>query len=180
MTFLECVFPPEAVVEPIFPGSGQTVSTPAWPVSSNQRCWPSLRGSALAFGLGGLTTCLVLGEQQLPQRLKIAPQDPQSHITPIAAFAAIAATLQTVAGLQGADRRLHPGVILSRLAKGHCPFVVLLASLFLSFRGNAGVGHDFGQFLLILRRVKAPIERSALDLVRKLLLQLLYHLRILL
>lgn len=72
MTFFECIFP----LEPIFPGAGQTISAQARPVSSNQRCLPPLRGSALAFGLGGLTTCFVLGEQQLPQRLKIAPQDP--------------------------------------------------------------------------------------------------------
>src|ERR1700736_4846296 len=79
---------------------------------------PALAGLALAFGLGGLAIRLFLGQQQLAQGLQVASQDAQAHVTLVTPFAPIAATLQTVAGLQGTDRRLHARMMLSRLAKG--------------------------------------------------------------
>src|ERR1035438_9807069 len=48
-----------------------------------------LTSHALAFGLGRLAICLVVGQQQLPQDVQIASQNPQTHVTLIARFVAI-------------------------------------------------------------------------------------------
>ncbi len=63
-----------------------------------------LPSRTFAFGLGGLAIRFVSGQQQLAQGLEIAPQDAQTNVTLVSRLAAIPATLQAVAGLQGADR----------------------------------------------------------------------------
>src|ERR1039457_1486431 len=131
-----------------------------------------LTSHALAFGLGRLAICLVVGQQQLPQDVQIASQNPQTHVTLIARFVAIPTTLQPVARLQRADCRLDSGMSLSRLAKCHCPLLLLLTPLLLPFRHDTRRPHDRRQVLLILRRVKGPVKRGALDLAPKTLLQL--------
>src|SRR2546422_7995269 len=50
------------------------------------------------------------------------------YTTLFRSLAAIAAPFQSVAQLQGADRRLDPWVLLSRFTKSHRPFLVLLQS----------------------------------------------------
>src|SRR5271167_2320920 len=96
--------------------------------------------------------------------MEIPPQDTQAYVTLVTPLTPIPTTLQTIASLQGADRRLHPRMMLTRLAKGHRALLLLLTPLLLAFRGNTGRPHDLTQFLLILRRVKGPVERGTLDL----------------
>src|SRR5689334_18497936 len=124
-----------------------------------------------AFGFRGLAIGSVSSQQQLAQGLKIAPQDAQGHVTFEAALAAIAAPFQTVARLQGADRRLDARMMLSRFAKGHGCLLFLLTTLFGSFAGDARRPHDRCQFPLILRGVKGAVERGALDFALAPLLQ---------
>src|SRR5262249_57164242 len=116
------------------------------------------------FRFSGLAIRSVLSQQQFAQGLQVAPQDTQSHVTLEAALTAVAASFQTVAGLQGTDLRLHARMLLSRFAKGHGSLLFLFTPLRLSFAGDAGRSHDRRQVALILRCVKSAVERSALDL----------------
>src|SRR6266404_5688162 len=63
-------------------------------------------------------------------------------------------------------------MILTRFAKGHGCLLLLLTALLLSLRRYTRRPHDLGQVLLILRRMKGPVERGALDLAAKAFLQL--------
>src|SRR5205807_4299394 len=80
-------------------------------------------------------------------------------------------TLQTVAGLQGADRGLDPRMTLPRFAIRNGSLLLLLSPLLLAFRHKARRRHDLAQVLLILRRVKGPIKGGTLDLALKAILQ---------
>src|SRR2546422_10511863 len=85
------------------------------------------------------------------------------YTTLFRSLAAIAAPFQSVAQLQGADRRLDPWVLLSRFTKSHRPFLVLLQSL-LAWLRQAWMGNDFGELNLVFRAVKATVEGCVLDL----------------
>src|SRR5262249_2404373 len=116
-----------------------------------------------------------LSLQQLAQGLEIAPQDTQGYITFEAALAAVAAAFLTVAGLQGADRRLDARMMLSRLPKSHGSLLFLLTTLRGAFAGNTRRPHDRRQFSLVLRGVEGAVERSALDFALEPLLHQAHH-----
>ena len=97
----------------------RTLATEATRSSSFCRAECPLTSFTFAFGFSGLAIGGLASQEQLAQGLKIAPQDAQSHVTLEAALAAVAASFQTVARLQGTDPRLDARMILSRFPKGH-------------------------------------------------------------
>src|ERR1700730_4471963 len=95
-----------------------------------------------SLGPGRLAIRFVLGQQQLAQYLQVAAQDPQTHVTLEALFALVAATLQTVPGLQGFDRCLYPRVVLPTFAKCHGRSLLLSSATLLAFFGYTRMTHD--------------------------------------
>lgn len=91
--------------------------------------------------------------------MKIAAQDTQVKVTTEAALRAVAATRQAVAGLQGADCRLDPGMALASPTEFDACLLVLPGGLMRAEHGETGVGNDLAESLLVLGRMKAPVER---------------------
>src|SRR5437899_513346 len=60
---------------------------------------------------------------------------------------------------------------LACLTKFHGRFLLLFAAKDLAFFGNARMGHDRGQLLLVVRRVGGAVEGGALNFVMHALLQ---------
>src|ERR1700691_4902001 len=79
--------------------------------------WPLLARLFFASGLSGLKLGVVLSQEQLAQHLQIATEDTQAYIALVAEFALVATAFLAIAGLQGADGRLNPGMTLACLTK---------------------------------------------------------------
>ena len=96
-----------------------------------------LTGLLLAFGLGSLASGIVLSQEQFAQDVQIATQDAQANVTLVAPLALVATTLLAIAGLEGTDRRFHPGVLLPGLAEFHGRFLLLLPATGAFVAGNS-------------------------------------------
>ena len=113
-------------------------------------------------------------DQQLSQDLKIPTKDPQSHVPTVAAEVLISTPIQTIARLQRANCRLDPRVTPPCLAEFHSGLLLLTLSLNVAWLGQARLLYQFHQLALILRRMKAAIERRTSDSTVQSLLRLLH------
>ena len=102
-------------------------------------------------------------DQQLSQDLKIPTKDPQPHVPTVAAEGLISTPIQTIARLQRANCRLDPRVTPPCLAEFHSGLLLLTLSLNVAWLGQARLLYQFHQLALILRRMKAAIERRTSD-----------------
>ena len=102
-------------------------------------------------------------DQQLSQDLKIPTKDPQPHVPTVAAEVLISTPIQTIARLQRANCRLDPRVTPPCLAEFHSGLLLLTLSLNVAWLGQARLLYQFHQLALILRRMKAAIERRTSD-----------------
>ena len=113
-------------------------------------------------------------DQQLSQDLKIPTKDPQPHVPTVAAEGLISTPIQTIARLQRANCRLDPRVTPPCLAEFHSGLLLLTLSLNVAWLGQARLLYQFHQLALILRRMKASIERRTSDSTVQSLLRLLH------
>ena len=120
------------------------------------------RGRAPA-GTGRFTIRLFPRDQQFAQHVQITAQDAQRDVTLEPLFGVVAATLQTIAGLQRANRRLDARMTLARFPEFHRRRRRLGRRLFRTRLRQAWVSNDLRQFDLILGRVETAIERRRLD-----------------
>src|SRR6266446_491197 len=111
-------------------------------------------------------------DQQLSQDLKIPTKDPQPHVPTVAAEGLISAPIQTIARLQCANCRLDPRVTSPCLTEFHSGLLLLTLGLNVACLGQAGLLYQLHQLALILRRMKAPIERRTSDSTVQSLLRL--------
>src|SRR6185437_15019868 len=116
-----------------------------------------------------------LSQQQLAQHMQVATQDTQPNVTRVTPLTTVTTTLLAIAALQRTNRRFHTRMTLAGLAKLHRRFLVLLTTAPLPFLGDTRMRHDASEFLLIVRRMKGPIERGTLNLATHPLLQLGHH-----
>ena len=75
----------------------------------------------------------------------------------------ISTPIQTIARLQRANCRLDPRVMPPCLAEFHSGLLLLTLSLNVAWLGQARLLYQFHQLALILRRMKAAIERRTSD-----------------
>ena len=111
-------------------------------------------------------------DKQFAQRMDIATEHGQGNVTFKSDFAHIAATHQSVAGLQRADRRFDSGVTLLGLMEFDRRGLCLHDGLFAARFRQANIRDDFGKLLLVFRSMKAAIEREFFDPMIEPLLQL--------
>ena len=129
---------------------------------------------AAAPRLPRLALRILARDQQLSQDLKIPTQDPQPHVPTVAAEGLISTPIQTIARLQRANCRLDPRVTPPCLAEFHSGLLLLTLSLNVAWLGQARLLYQFHQLALILRRMKAAIERRTSDSTVQSLLRLLH------
>lgn len=107
---------------------------------------------------------VVPGNQQSAERVQVATQHAQSHVTLEPCFAPVPATRQAISRLQRTDRRLHARVMLHSCVELGRRRGLLLDGLFPARLGQAEGRHDPADFLLVRRRVKASVKRAPFDL----------------
>lgn len=118
-------------------------------------------GLGLAPRLCRLALRVLSRQQDLPQHVQVAAQNGQLEVAAEPSFASITTTRQSVAALQGVDGRLDSRMPLPRLAERDRGLRFLFQGLVRPGHRHARVGHDLGQFPLVLRRVGPCRKRGA-------------------
>ena len=105
-----------------------------------------------------MTARVVPGDEDFTQDVKIAAQNPKPNVSLETWLRAVPTACQTVARLQGVDRGFDARMPLAGLAKRDRGLRLLLAGLMDPGHGQARLGDNPGQFALVLRRMKTPVE----------------------
>src|SRR5208283_3804919 len=107
-----------------------------------------------------------LTQHRLTQHLQIPTQHCQANVTRQTTLTVIATTLQTVARLQRMNRGFDPPVPLPPLPKPRRRRRLLFRRLLGAPLRHTRLHYHLGHLLLILRRVKTPVERGPHDPTR--------------
>src|SRR4051794_12741440 len=140
----------------------RTTAARSW---SHPACRPLRASGGLASPprLARHTLRVRVRDQQLTQHMKIPTQDPQPHIPAVPAEGPIPAPSLPVPRLQRTDRRLDPWMPPPGLTEFHRGLALLPLGLDVTRLGQARLRDQLGQFVLILGRMKAAIERRTAD-----------------
>ncbi len=128
-------------------------------------------GRFLAPRARRLASCVLAGDQEFAEHVKIAPQHGKLNVSRKTWLRPVATTLQPVACLQRADCRFDARMPLSRLTKLNGRLPCLLLCLMAPGHGQTRVGNDLGQLALVFRRMKTAVEGSLADAPFQALLQ---------
>ena len=101
--------------------------------------------------------------KQLSQDLNILDEGSPAPRTDSSRRSSYRTPIQTIARLQLANCRLDPRVTPPCLAEFHSGLLLLTLSLNVAWLGQARLLYEFHQLALILRRMKASIERRTSD-----------------